>query len=126
MMGKSNNKFNLLLSTLMALIVLSACSLHEPTRVSQNQIQAIKGHHEEIVDFRALDENARRHLAREYETFGNSALDLTMTFNPASRIYTASKARSDLNALVEDLQYFGATHIRADLMRSMMGVIMRV
>ena len=115
-MSKANKNFNLLLSTLMAMIVLSACSLHEPTRVTQNQIQAVKGHHEEMVDFRALDENARRHLAQDFEKFGNSPLDIMMTFNPSSRVTTASKARHDLNHLVADLQRHGARNIRADLM----------
>lgn len=112
------SKCNLILSVAVAFCALcvSACSVHEPNQLSQNQVQAIKGYHEEMIDMRRLDDAARRHIAGQHEKFGNGIMDVTVIFNPSSRTYTASKARSDLNALTGDLYRYGVDQVRADVM----------
>lgn len=112
MMGK----INLLLSTIVALGFLSACSVHEPHQLSTNQVQAVKDYHEETINYDHLSGAAVAYIADQYDRYGTGVFDLVLTYNPLSRVNTASIARNNLNDLVSNLQRAGVDELRADLL----------
>ena len=99
-----------------ALLALPSCSVHEPHGLYETRLQAVKGFEEELIPVSALDSREIRARANHYEKFGNGPLLLTVTFNPNSKVISASKARMQLASLVKRFEREGVRNIQSDLL----------
>jgi len=99
-----------------ALLILPACSVHEPHGLYDTRLQAVKGFEEDLLPLSALDSRAVRLRANHYEKFGNGPMLLTVTFNPHSKIITASSARKHLQTLEQRFEREGVRDIKSDLL----------
>ena len=94
-----------------ALLSLSACTLSSPSMISSSPIQLSETTMMEQVKFEELNSNVLNSLANHYSKNGVSALDLTMTYDPASSNFTAMKAVHELRHVRQYLAKKGIQNV---------------
>lgn len=91
--------------TLMAAILtpalISGCSLHEETKLTQNRIQVQQNHFVTEVPTHTLDTKAVAGLAAHYDRHGDGPIDLNVTYDPQSAYNTAMKASEEAGRIAK-------------------------
>lgn len=92
---------------LWALLALPACTQSTPSMMNTSPIRLS---HETVVEqipLNDLNDSRLTLLTRNYHQYGNGAVDLTMTYDPKAKDYTAMKAVHTLKNVQETLKKKG-------------------
>ena len=99
-------KFALSLSVL-ALIGLSGCNLHEPGTITENKIRLQEGvYHEEMLTAE-VSEDYLAYIVRHHAKYGVSDMDVIVTYDPKSYRNTAMKASEKASDFASSLRDYG-------------------
>ena len=98
-------KNNILKMTVLAgALCLSACTQFTPSMMSTSRAQLSSTTMMEQVPFDYINDATLSDLADHYKSHGTSALDLTMTFDPKSKSFTAMNAVHKLQDIKAQLK----------------------
>lgn len=106
-----NHKINIL--PLIALGLLSACTQTTPTMMNTSPVELVNEAVLEQVPAQDIDKINIDALAAQYRKSGNSPLDLTMTYDPAAKDFTAMNALHRLKDIKNKLYQKGVSNITA-------------
>ncbi len=105
-----------------AAVTLSACTQYTPSMMNKSQVQLSNATMMEQVLLKDINDSVLSALADHYLKNGTSMLDLTMTYNPTSKSFTAMKAVHKLKDIKEVLKKKGVTNITSQTMAIPNGV----
>ncbi len=98
-------KNNLIKMTVIAsALFVSACTQYTPSMMSTSTAQLSNTTTMEQVPLAYINDATLSDLASHYKAHGTSALDLTMTFDPKSKSFTAMNAVHKLKHITADLK----------------------
>lgn len=96
---------------------LGACSMQTDTDMPQyKKVRLERGPSEQAMPVAALDAAALESFAREYNSLGDGALELTVTYDPRSRTNTAMNATEEAARIARELRYHGITDVRTSIL----------
>jgi len=101
----------MILVTFVALFGLSACTMNTPSMLNQTPMHLSKTTMMEQVKYIDLNDDVLSALAAHYSKNGMSALDLTMTYNPADTKFDADEAAHQLRHVKQALAKKNVTNV---------------
>ena len=120
-MAISLNSSRLLLAAVAAsAMLLSACAdsvMDEPTALAEKRAEVHEGVFNQEFETSALTaRNATLSTARHYRRYGHGPLEVTVTFNPASKSYTARSATEDAGRIARDFAANKVLDVKTDIL----------
>lgn len=100
-----------LLPILLSFFLMTACTQYTETRMSQAKPQLSHSTIMEQIPFADIHDQTLSALAAHYSKNGVSDLDLTMTYDPASKNFTAASANHELGHIRDFLNGKGIRNI---------------
>lgn len=98
-------------------VILAACSpQYTPPMMNNSQIQLSRSTMMEQIDLADINDGLLSALADHYSKKGSGVLDLTMTYDPASKNFTAMDAVHKLNGVKASLKKKNITNIKMQTM----------
>ena len=85
-----------------AALTLSACSMHAPSKVSQNRIQVEQENFVEEMDLRDVDGAYIASLGQHYNRHGSGPLYLTVAYDSGHGVSSATREVARLTAALRD------------------------
>lgn len=115
MRTKTNkNNFNFMVMAVFATGMLSACSGQStPTMMNVSPIELVHETVVEQVPLKHLNDGTLTALAQQYHAYGRGNVDLTMTYDPVSKDFTAMKAIHELKRVQATLKKKGVHNVTA-------------
>ncbi len=107
---------------LVSALALPACTQTTPSMMNESAIQLSQTTIVEQVLFEDINDNVLSALSSHYLQNGTSALDLTMTYNPTSKNFTAMNAVHELGHIKDNLKKNGVTSVTTQTMAVPNGV----
>ncbi len=98
-------------TALVALLSLSACTMTTPSMLNDTPMHLSKTTLMEQVKYSDLNDDVLSALAAHYSKNGMSALDLTMTYNPADTKFDAGEAAHQLRHVKQALAKKNVTNV---------------
>lgn len=92
---------------------LSACTQSTPTMMNTAQIELSRETSFEQIPLNAINDVNIAALAGQYRQYGSGILDLTMTYDPKSSVFTAMKAAQELKEVQTLLKKKGVFNLAA-------------
>ena len=93
--------------------LLSACTQSTPSMMNTAKVELARETSVEQIPISEVNEANIGKLAHQYRKYGSGPLDLTMTFDPKSKDFTAMNARRALDVVEQDLRKNGVSNITA-------------
>lgn len=109
-MKKTTSHFAL---SVLALTLLSACTQTTPSMMNTSRIELARETAMEQIPLGQVTEDNIKILADQYRKYGSGPIDLTMTFDPTSKNFTAMKAVHALEMVKKTLSQNGVTNFTA-------------
>ena len=107
--------FKIALTALISCALLGGCSQqHTPSLMNTSKPELVRETHIEQIPIDKVDEMSMAILADRYTRYGAGELELTMTYDPRSKGYTAMKAVRDVKNAKNMLAKKGITNVKAD------------
>ncbi|MCI5061232.1 MAG: CpaD family pilus assembly lipoprotein [Alphaproteobacteria bacterium] len=103
-----NSRYILILPVLV--VLLAGCTQTTPSMMNTSRIESIQGSTIEQIPLADLDEASIAVIAEQHRRYGTGPLDLTMTFDPKSKDFTAMKAIQTTKTIQESLKQKGVPH----------------
>lgn len=94
--------------------LLAACTQTTPSMMNTSPIELRSETHMEQIPVEHVDDLSIAILAQQYTRFGDGPLELTMTYDPKSKSYTAMKALHTLKEVEDKLSVKGITNVKMD------------
>ena len=91
--------------------LLSACTQTTPSMMNTSPIEMARETVVEQIPVSQINKGVIENLAKHYAENANGPLDLTMTYEPKSRSYTAMKALHQLGHIKKDFKAMGVTNV---------------
>ena len=88
-------------------VTLSGCTQSTPSMMNTSPIEVIQGSTIEQIPLSEVDEASLSVIAEQYRRYGVGPLDLTVTFDPADKDFTAMKARQFVKNINEAISRKG-------------------
>ena len=114
---RNKNRFFCFCLSLCTIMVFSACT--PQSTPSMMNTAPIRLSHETVVEqipLKDIDESRLSLLSQNYHRYGNGAVDLTMTYDPAAQNYTAMNAIHTLEQTEKTLRQKGVHQVYAQTM----------
>lgn len=112
--SRKNRGTNIMLAALVA-VVLSACSMDVDTySVTKQKVELHSESHSIRVATDSLDRAGLMGLADHYSHYGDGPVEITVLYDPASRINTAMNAANEADRIVSLLKRKGVAQVSAD------------
>ena len=102
------------LTALLGCALVAGCTQSTPSMMNTSKPELVSETHIEQIPSENVDDIAIAILADQYSRFGNGPLELTMTYDPKSKNYTAMKARHSLSSVKAKLAKKGITNVKLD------------
>jgi len=104
--------------TYLSLIVVAACTLSActqttPSMMNNERVQVSRESLVEQIPLAHLNKNTIATIANEYNKHGTGVMDLTMTFDPAAKDFTAMNAVNTVKQIKKDLKVSGVHNLTA-------------
>lgn len=94
-------------------ITLSACTQSTPSQMNLSKVELVSESNVEQIPLANINETTMGMLADHHYKYGRGALDLTMTYDPSSKTFTAMKAVQTLKKVKYMLQQKGLRDLTA-------------
>lgn len=94
---------------------LTGCSLDTPTAFTQKKVEVIEDTRV-LEETAILDEDALRVIADQYMSSGHGPIDITVTYNPASKTNTARKASEQAARVAQILKRNSVTDVETEIL----------
>lgn len=98
------------------LLAITACTLDGPTNYTQNEIEIHEKHFSQSYAVSSLNEATLQGIAQDYYKAGEGGIDITVTYDPRSKSYTARRAAETAGNIVQVLNKGGVKHVRTDIL----------
>lgn len=98
----------------LACFLIAACTQATPSMVNTSMPELRSETHMEQIPADKVDDLSVAILAQQYSRFGIGPLELTMTYDPKSKTYTAMKALHTLKQVEDKLATKGLTNVKMD------------
>lgn len=95
---------------------LAGCSLSSPDHFSPSRMQVQEEKFSESVSVSQFDESKVAELAAHFAKHGEGPVELTVTYDPASRKATAMHARNEAERIAYLLRKNGVEQVKADIL----------
>lgn len=100
-------------SLVLGCAALGACAQqYTPSLMNTSKIELERETHMEQIPLNMVDDLSMAILADQYTRYGTGALELTMTYDPASKTFTAMKALQELNKAKDMLEKKGVAGVK--------------
>ncbi len=99
-----------------AVIALSSCTLYEETRITQNRVQVQQEVFSDMIPLQQMNENTIAGLVKHYDRYGDGVVDLSITYDPSSRSFTAMQAGSEMARIVDRLRKNGVNNVNGAIL----------
>jgi type IV pilus biogenesis protein CpaD/CtpE len=109
--------FRILCSGMMAavsVLALSACAQNTPSMMNENKPRLIEQTQIDHIPMKDMNDTVLAAVAENYRRYGEGTLDLTVTYDPKSKTYTAMKAVNDLAHMADVLRVKGISDIKTN------------
>lgn len=98
---------NYLSLTIVAALFMTACTQTTPSMMNNERVQVTRESLVEQIPLEHLNKNTVAVIANEYNQKGTGEMDLTMTFDPTSKSFTAMNAVNTVKKIQKDLNISG-------------------
>jgi len=107
----------LLLCSVLPVLALAGCyDLSEPTAFSDERIRIEKSEFSRVMRSAAFDENYAYDVWNHYRRYGNSAVKITVAYNPSDRDGASMDASVELARIIDLLAKEGVRDVQGDIM----------
>lgn len=96
---------------MIAACAITACTQTTPSMMNSNRVQISRESLVEQIPLEHLNKNTIAAIANEYNRHGTGVMDLTMTFDPAAKDFTAMKAVNTVKQIQKDLKLSGVRDV---------------
>lgn len=106
------HKNNIIQASLLSLLVsfLTACApQYTPSMMNTSSVELARESIVEQIPLASITPETMTYIAQQYQKNGNGILDLTMTYDPRSKDFTAMNAVHGLQAIEKTLKQNGVT-----------------
>lgn len=100
----------------LSLITLSACEMYSESVVNDRRMQVREERVVEEIPTARLKEGAITSIAQDYSQSGQGAVDLTITYDPASKTNTAMKAGDEAARLARSFRDEGVVDVTTSVL----------
>lgn len=107
------NIYHLAVIVILSSGTLTACTQSTPTMMNTSPVELARETSMEQIALKDITESNLAVLAEQYRQFGGGPLDLTMTYDPKSKSFTAMKAVHELKHIQTALKQKGVANITA-------------
>ena len=87
--------------------ILPACDLYEESWATREQAKVVQSRFYETFDISTFNDNLAKALAYDYDRHGGSPMNVSVTYDPSSRDYTALSASNDVARIAKLLRTNG-------------------
>ncbi len=95
-------------------LLVAGCTQTTPSMMNTSPIELRSETHMEQIPLEHIDDLSMSILAQQYTRYGDGPLELTMTYDPKSKSYTAMKALHTLKGVEEKLATKGLANVKMD------------
>ena len=100
--------------TVLAVNALAACTQSTPSMMNQARVELTRETSVEQIPLEKLNNQNLTVLAEQYRKYGSGPLDLTMTYDPNSKSFTAMNAVSKLRQVQSVLKKKGVSNLTGE------------
>ncbi len=93
-------------------LTVSGCTQTTPSMMNENKPRLTEQTQIDQIPVKEVTEAHLSLLAENYRRYGEGPVELTVSFDPSSRTYTAMKAVNDLSRMAETLRVKGVSHVK--------------
>ncbi len=99
-----------------SLMVMGCANQSTPSMVNNSRTEMVAETYTDQASVGTVDEATLTVLAYEYGRYGSGPLDLTVTYDPKSKSFTAMKAAEKVKSLESGLRRRGVKNIKTDVL----------
>lgn len=100
--------------TVLALNMLAACTQSTPSMMNQARVELARETSVEQIPLDKVNDKNLSILAEQYRKYGSGPLDITITYDPRSKSYTAMSAVRTLKEVQSTLKKKGVTNLTGE------------
>lgn len=102
---------HIVIMTMMS-VALCACELATPSMMNTSKVELVTQTGIDQVPVTKVNDNYLSAMAANYSRYGEGPVDLTISFDPSSKSYTAMKAVNQLSSISDVLARKGIKNVR--------------
>jgi type IV pilus biogenesis protein CpaD/CtpE len=107
---------NSCLLSLVALTLLSGCSMYQEGTLTESRVQVKEENFAEEIPISQFDVNVIAGMSQHYRKHGDGPLHLTVSYDPHSQTNTAMNASNHMARMVRDFKSNGVHDVAADIL----------